>query len=148
MGPHQPPQPPSSPPAHSSPRYPHCLAPPHVSFSVPSIYRYKYRPSLESNSAYLPSCDDPAQRLGSSNSLVCIAQRGMGLLRASFGDLGGAIFAGLLSSFSLIPSPWRWIEEECMLCCRFACGRSQAHQDFEHNIKRSFVQCVLSVTAA
>jgi hypothetical protein len=48
----------------------------------------------------------------------------------------------------LIPSPWRWIEEECMLCCRFACGRSQAHQDFEHNIKRSFVQCVLSVTAA
>jgi hypothetical protein len=40
----------------------------------------------------------------------------MGLLRASFGDLGGAIFAGLLSSFSLIPSPWRWIEEERTRC--------------------------------
>lgn len=48
-------------------------------------------------SSYLPSCDGPAQALGPSGSLVCIAQRGMGLPRASFGNLGGAIFAGLLS---------------------------------------------------
>ena len=61
--------------------------------------------------SYLPSCDGPAQALGSSDSLVCIAQRGMGLSRASLGNLGGAIFAGLLSSFSLMISPWRCIEE-------------------------------------
>jgi hypothetical protein len=78
----------------------------------PSSRVLKYRSSCSLRKAYLPSCDDPAQRLGSSNSLVCIAQRGMELLRASFGDLGGAIFAGLLSSFSLIPTPWWWIEEE------------------------------------
>jgi hypothetical protein len=31
--------------------------------------------------------------LGSSERLVCIAQRGTGFSRASFGNLGGAIFA-------------------------------------------------------
>lgn len=59
-------------------------------------------PVPPSSFSYLPSCDDPAQRLGSSDSPVCMAQRGMGLLRASFGNLGGAIFAGLLCSFLFI----------------------------------------------
>jgi len=52
--------------------------------------------------------------LGSSSSFACIAQRGVELLRASFANLGGAIFAGLqCAGFFIDPSAWlQLIEEE------------------------------------
>ena len=62
--------------------------------SCPSSIKPAAPPSPVSRISYLPSCDALSSKIQSSDPFACIAQRGVDGLRASLGNLGGAIFAG------------------------------------------------------
>lgn len=73
-------------------------------------------------SSYLPSCEGGDHECPSSERLSCIAQRGDGCSRASFGGLGGNIFDGTHSkesyTFHCFSGPWTGSEEEIVYCLK------------------------------